>query len=95
MEYWWNKNLDDGIVGIIFLLHFQELKSNFFDDSFYTSLLLLCVWQDQLLFCDDCDRGYHMYCLNPPLSEPPEGKDIHISIIMYRARLKYKQMFYY
>jgi zinc finger protein ubi-d4 len=28
---------------------------------------------DQLLFCDDCDRGYHMYCLDPPLSEPPEG----------------------
>ncbi|ESP03156.1 hypothetical protein LOTGIDRAFT_148729, partial [Lottia gigantea] len=28
---------------------------------------------DQLLFCDDCDRGYHMYCLNPPLQEPPEG----------------------
>ncbi|KAG8126087.1 hypothetical protein E2320_021243, partial [Naja naja] len=27
---------------------------------------------DQLLFCDDCDRGYHMYCLNPPVSEPPE-----------------------
>lgn len=28
---------------------------------------------DQLLFCDDCDRGYHMYCLKPPLKEPPEG----------------------
>ncbi|PNF34754.1 hypothetical protein B7P43_G05065 [Cryptotermes secundus] len=28
---------------------------------------------DQLLFCDDCDRGYHMYCLAPPLSSPPEG----------------------
>ncbi|DAA25179.1 TPA: Zinc finger protein DPF3-like [Bos taurus] len=28
---------------------------------------------DQLLFCDDCDRGYHMYCLNPPVAEPPEG----------------------
>ncbi|XP_046570119.1 zinc finger protein ubi-d4-like isoform X1 [Haliotis rubra] len=28
---------------------------------------------DQLLFCDDCDRGYHMYCLTPPLTEPPEG----------------------
>ncbi|TWW76699.1 Zinc finger protein neuro-d4 BRG1-associated factor 45B [Takifugu flavidus] len=27
---------------------------------------------DQLLFCDDCDRGYHMYCLSPPMSEPPE-----------------------
>jgi len=28
---------------------------------------------DQLLFCDDCDRGYHMYCLDPPMEEPPEG----------------------
>ena len=28
---------------------------------------------DQLLFCDDCDRGYHMYCLVPPIKEPPEG----------------------
>lgn len=28
---------------------------------------------DQLLFCDDCDRGYHMYCLTPPLTVPPEG----------------------
>uniref|UniRef100_A0A8C3U9J1 Double PHD fingers 2 n=1 Tax=Catharus ustulatus TaxID=91951 RepID=A0A8C3U9J1_CATUS len=29
--------------------------------------------KDQLLFCDDCDRGYHMYCLTPPMAEPPEG----------------------
>ncbi|CAB3980560.1 zinc finger ubi-d4 isoform X3 [Paramuricea clavata] len=28
---------------------------------------------DQLLFCDDCDRGYHMYCLDPPMDTPPEG----------------------
>ena len=28
---------------------------------------------DQLLFCDDCDRGYHMYCLNPPMKIAPEG----------------------
>ncbi|XP_041429229.1 zinc finger protein DPF3 isoform X3 [Xenopus laevis] len=28
---------------------------------------------EQLLFCDDCDRGYHMYCLIPPMAEPPEG----------------------
>ncbi|XP_061166136.1 zinc finger protein ubi-d4-like isoform X1 [Saccostrea echinata] len=37
---------------------------------------------DQLLFCDDCDRGYHMYCLNPPLSEPPEGMDNIITWIL-------------
>ena len=28
---------------------------------------------DQLLFCDDCDRGYHMYCLDPPMKIAPEG----------------------
>ena len=32
---------------------------------------------DQLLFCDDCDRGYHMYCLKPPIKTPPEGKQNH------------------
>lgn len=31
------------------------------------------VFPPKLLFCDDCDRGYHMYCLVPPIKEPPEG----------------------
>ncbi|PNI93833.1 DPF2 isoform 5, partial [Pan troglodytes] len=35
--------------------------------------VLTVAAQDQLLFCDDCDRGYHMYCLTPSMSEPPEG----------------------
>ncbi|PAV74031.1 hypothetical protein WR25_27264 [Diploscapter pachys] len=29
---------------------------------------------DQLLFCDDCDRGYHLYCLKPPLKTAPENE---------------------
>ncbi|CAG5098277.1 Oidioi.mRNA.OKI2018_I69.XSR.g15520.t1.cds [Oikopleura dioica] len=29
---------------------------------------------DKLLFCDDCDRGVHLYCLNPPLKKPPSGQ---------------------
>ncbi|OCF41081.1 hypothetical protein I317_05092 [Kwoniella heveanensis CBS 569] len=28
----------------------------------------------RLMFCDSCDRGWHSYCLNPPLAKPPEGK---------------------
>ncbi|XP_076315754.1 zinc finger protein DPF3-like isoform X1 [Tachypleus tridentatus] len=44
---------------------------------------------DQLLFCDDCDRGYHMYCLNPPLSEPPEGSwSCHLCIEEYHGGMK-------
>ena len=33
---------------------------------------------DKLLFCDDCDRGYHMYCVTPPMR-------VSYSIIFYRA----------
>jgi hypothetical protein len=28
---------------------------------------------DQMLLCDGCDRGYHMYCLPVPLTAVPEG----------------------
>ena len=29
---------------------------------------------DNLLFCDACDKGFHMACLDPPLPALPEGK---------------------
>eukprot|EP00187_Rhodella_violacea_P016544 CAMPEP_0184734334 /NCGR_PEP_ID=MMETSP0314-20130426/60189_1 /TAXON_ID=38298 /ORGANISM="Rhodella maculata, Strain CCMP 736" /LENGTH=233 /DNA_ID=CAMNT_0027201267 /DNA_START=8 /DNA_END=706 /DNA_ORIENTATION=+ len=29
---------------------------------------------DCILLCDDCDRGFHIFCLNPPLSSIPEGE---------------------
>ncbi|CAO3591122.1 unnamed protein product [Absidia cylindrospora] len=28
---------------------------------------------DELLLCDDCDRGYHMSCLTPPLTSVPSA----------------------
>lgn len=27
-----------------------------------------------MLLCDDCNKGYHMYCLSPPLFSIPEGE---------------------
>ena len=56
--------------------------------SYTHHVLMLCIRmrQDQLLFCDDCDRGYHMYCLSPPLSEPPEGKVCCYSCGLYWKR---------
>uniref|UniRef100_A0A673G2J1 Zinc finger protein ubi-d4-like n=1 Tax=Sinocyclocheilus rhinocerous TaxID=307959 RepID=A0A673G2J1_9TELE len=42
---------------------------------------------DQLLFCDDCDRGYHMYCLSPPMSEPPEGSwSCHLCLALLKEK---------
>ncbi|XP_076142509.1 histone acetyltransferase KAT6B-like isoform X2 [Alosa pseudoharengus] len=28
---------------------------------------------DQMLFCDSCDRGFHMECCDPPISKMPKG----------------------
>uniref|UniRef100_A0A8C6SXT6 D4, zinc and double PHD fingers family 2 n=1 Tax=Neogobius melanostomus TaxID=47308 RepID=A0A8C6SXT6_9GOBI len=42
---------------------------------------------DQLLFCDDCDRGFHMYCLNPPMAEPPEGSwSCHLCLALLKDK---------
>ncbi|GLI58863.1 hypothetical protein VaNZ11_000628 [Volvox africanus] len=30
--------------------------------------------EDQILLCDHCDRGFHLFCLKPPLSAVPEGE---------------------
>lgn len=27
--------------------------------------------EDKLLYCDDCDKAYHTFCLNPPLKTVP------------------------
>lgn len=31
--------------------------------------------QDSLLFCDACDKGYHMTCHTPKLDQMPSGKN--------------------
>ncbi|MBN3274121.1 DPF3 protein, partial [Polyodon spathula] len=42
---------------------------------------------DQLLFCDDCDRGYHMYCLKPPMAQPPEGSwSCHVCLDLLKEK---------
>lgn len=47
----------------------------------HVCIIIICL-QDQLLFCDDCDRGYHMYCVSPPIKEPPEGNIDRIIVFL-------------
>lgn len=44
--------------------------------QFFKSCLCLTVhmFQDDMLFCDACDRGFHMPCCDPPLNKAPKGK---------------------
>ena len=51
-------------------------------DSCVAGCLLVKRWsahdvaffQDNMLFCDACDRGFHMECCRPPVTKPPKGK---------------------
>lgn len=45
--------------------------------------------EDRLLFCDDCDRSYHTYCLVPPLVDPPEGNwSCKLCLVEYHSEIK-------
>lgn len=59
--------------------------------SFFPSVSPTTLPQDQLLFCDDCDRGYHMYCLNPPVFEPPEGNTCQKSALKVTMKSLWKR----
>ncbi|NWU92487.1 PHRF1 protein, partial [Upupa epops] len=45
--------------------------SNEEDDPTFCEVCGRSDREDRLLLCDGCDAGYHMECLNPPLSEVP------------------------
>jgi [histone H3]-trimethyl-L-lysine4 demethylase len=29
--------------------------------------------EDKIILCDRCDKGFHLFCLSPPLDDVPEG----------------------
>lgn len=30
--------------------------------------------EEKIILCDSCDKGYHMFCLSPPLADVPNGE---------------------
>jgi hypothetical protein len=50
---------------------------------------------DKLMFCDLCDRGYHTYCLNPPLKAPPEGINLDMSLNYRHVALRPLRRMYF
>ena len=45
----------------------KSLENNEETDFTYCEVCGACDREDTLLLCDECDRGYHCECLNPPL----------------------------
>ncbi|KAK4882675.1 hypothetical protein RN001_005994 [Aquatica leii] len=59
----------------------QDPSTNAFADTFEQQIDFtpceVCGFslnEDRLLLCDGCDLAYHLDCLDPPLSEVPEGE---------------------
>lgn len=44
-----------------------------FSLSLLLSVSLCLAPQENMLFCDSCDRGFHMECCDPPLLRMPKG----------------------
>lgn len=43
------------------------------DDDEHMEFCRICKDGGELLCCDSCTSAYHTHCLNPPLSEIPDG----------------------
>lgn len=43
------------------------------DDDEHMEFCRVCKDGGELLCCDSCTSAYHTHCLNPPLSEIPDG----------------------
>lgn len=46
-------------------------------DNIFTLNCELCKGghhEEQIILCDRCDKGCHMFCLSPPLQTVPEGE---------------------
>ncbi|CAH1991650.1 unnamed protein product [Acanthoscelides obtectus] len=46
---------------------------NIIDDPTFCEICGSRDNEDRMLLCDGCDQGFHMYCLDPPLDNVPEG----------------------
>nr|CAH7721397.1 unnamed protein product [Callosobruchus chinensis] len=50
-----------------------ENFENIIDDPTFCVICGSRDHEDRMLLCDGCDQGFHMYCLEPPLDNIPEG----------------------
>jgi len=46
-------------------------------DNIFTMVCEKCKgghYEDKIILCDRCDKGWHMFCLSPPIETVPDGE---------------------
>lgn len=67
------KNKDGKVVRQVAVEEPRPIETNFeFEDDTFCEICGGSDREDRILLCDGCDRGYHTYCLNPPLENIPD-----------------------
>ena len=74
----WEKSLMNCSTLSQIFIHLQTLDESIaWSKSVLKSACRICKRKkdgENMLLCDKCDRGHHIYCLRPPLKSIPEGE---------------------
>lgn len=62
---------DGPVIEEVYIEDKEMKESDFEDPPTYCQICGLCDREEALLLCDECDNGYHLDCLDPPLSVVP------------------------
>lgn len=63
-------------------------------DNIFTMVCDLCGGghhEEQIILCDRCDKGSHLFCLSPPLSEVPDGEWICAKCVAQEADTAFQE----
>ncbi|XP_063696784.1 PHD and RING finger domain-containing protein 1 [Culicoides brevitarsis] len=71
LDNWLDKNVIRSVE--VTRKEYNEQEMDTVDDLTYCEICHLANNEHSMLLCDGCDRGYHMDCLTPRLSEIPAG----------------------
>ena len=62
---------DEGMEAVA--LHFGDEDDEDGDEEAHCELCHGKGDEEHMLLCDDCNKGFHTFCLQPPLTAVPEG----------------------